>query len=60
MMVGAVAAVEGEMAGKSLEEVQAANPLAPWSEDWGWSFIDADTFTALIYEDLSGGDHTEG
>lgn len=60
MMVGAVAAVEGEMAGKTLEEVQAAKPLAPWSEDWGWSFIDADTFTALIYQDLSGGDPTEG
>ena len=60
MMVGAVAAVEGEMAGKTLEEVQAAKPLAPWSEDWGWSFIDADTFTALIYQDLSGGEPTEG
>ena len=60
MMVGAVAAIEGEMAGKTLEEVQAAKPLAPWSEDWGWSFIDADTFTALIYQDLSGGDETEG
>lgn len=54
MMIAAVVAVEKSMdGGKSLEEVQAADPLAPWSEEWGWAFIDAERFTALIYADFS-------
>ena len=36
-------------AGKSLEEIQAANPLADLADDWGWGFIDAERFTGLMY-----------
>lgn len=54
MMVAAVAAVEEEMSGgASLEAVQAANPLAPWADEWDWGFINSERFTALIYTDLS-------
>ncbi|WP_018148372.1 MBL fold metallo-hydrolase [Henriciella marina] len=54
MMVAAVVAVDEAMeGGKSLVDVQATDPLAPWSDDWGWAFIDAERFTALIYADLS-------
>lgn len=54
MMIAAVAAVEEEMSGgASLETVQAANPLAPWAGEWDWGFINAERFTALIYNDLS-------
>ena len=54
MMIAAVAAVEEEMSGgASLEAVQAANPLAPWADEWDWGFINAERFTALIYTDLS-------
>jgi len=53
MLEDTVAAVKSEFdAGKSLDETLEANPLGPWSEDWGWGFINAERLTALIYGDL--------
>jgi glyoxylase-like metal-dependent hydrolase (beta-lactamase superfamily II) len=40
--------------GKSLEEVKAADPLAEYHENWGWSFINGERFTELLYGALSG------
>jgi glyoxylase-like metal-dependent hydrolase (beta-lactamase superfamily II) len=39
-------------AGKSLEEVQAANPLAPFDETWGQGFLNSETFTGIVYASL--------
>ncbi len=38
--------------GKTLEEVQAAEPLAEY-EEWGSGFIDAERFVQIVYTDLS-------
>ena len=54
MIAGVVAAVRPMVeAGKSLEEVQAAKPSAPWDEQWGGGFIDAESFVASVYKSLS-------
>lgn len=48
------AAVQKEIdAGKSLDEVVAAAPTAAFDEKWGGGFLDAATFTRLLYADLS-------
>ncbi len=53
MLDGAVAAVrKGLSAGKTVEQMQKEKILAPW-EDWGKGFIKADTFIAVIAEDLA-------
>lgn len=53
-IAGAVAAVQAEVdAGKSLEETIAADPLAPWSEEWASGFMTPERFTTLIYTDLT-------
>ena len=40
-------------AGKSQEEVIAANPLAAYADDWAWDFISADSMTETIYRSLT-------
>ncbi len=39
-------------AGTSREEVVAANPTAPWNDPWGNGFMNAETFTGLVYDGL--------
>jgi hypothetical protein len=39
-------------AGKTLAEVQAAKPTAPWDEAWGERFMDPDRFLLGAYESL--------
>ena len=39
--------------GRSLEEVQAADPLAPLLEDWGGGFLSPEQFLAVVYEGMS-------
>jgi len=52
MLDGAVAAVKkARAAGKSVEQMQKENILAPWA-DWGKGFVKADTFIATVAEDL--------
>lgn len=43
------AAMQG---GKSLSEVVKAAPTKPWDATWGTGFLNAETFTTLVYEDL--------
>ena len=38
--------------GKTLEEVQAADPLAVYSDTWAWMFIDGNGFTEILYTGL--------
>ncbi|MEX0330266.1 MAG: MBL fold metallo-hydrolase [Puniceicoccaceae bacterium] len=40
-------------AGKTLEEVQEADPLADYHDDWAWRFITAEKMTAILYRDLT-------
>jgi glyoxylase-like metal-dependent hydrolase (beta-lactamase superfamily II) len=39
--------------GKSLEEVQQADPLSDYHADWSWSFINGKRFTEILYTDLT-------
>ncbi len=41
-------------AGKSLEEVQAAQPTAAWDDPWGKTFLNGEQFTAIVYGILAG------
>jgi cyclase len=47
----AVAALVAE--GLSLDEVQAANPLAPFHDEWNWRFITTERMTAILYQDAA-------
>lgn len=40
-------------AGKSLEEIQALDPLAPYHKEWSWRFIDGKRMTETLYRDLT-------
>lgn len=40
-------------AGKSLAEVVAAKPTAPFDEKWGKGFLKPDDFVGIVYESLS-------
>jgi cyclase len=40
-------------AGKTLEQVTAAKPLADLDAKWGQGFLKADTFVSILYKDLS-------
>lgn len=40
-------------AGKSQQEVIAANPLAAYADAWTWDFISADSMTETIYRSLT-------
>ncbi|UCF20809.1 MAG: MBL fold metallo-hydrolase [Gemmatimonadota bacterium] len=54
MLVGVREAMAEQIAmGKSLEEVQAAKPTAAWDEKWGQGFLNPETFTRILYSDLS-------
>jgi glyoxylase-like metal-dependent hydrolase (beta-lactamase superfamily II) len=54
MMAGVRAAVAEQVAaGKTLEETIAAGPTAPWDAAWGAGFIKPETFTRIVYVDLS-------
>jgi cyclase len=53
MLEEVVAAVKkARAAGKSVEQMQKENLLAPWA-DWGKGFIKADSFIATVAEDLA-------
>ena len=39
-------------AGKTLEEVKAADPLSDFHGEWSWDFIDGQRFTEILYNDL--------
>ncbi|MDJ0842466.1 MAG: MBL fold metallo-hydrolase [Acidobacteriota bacterium] len=39
-------------AGKSLEEVQAAKPTAPWDEKWGKGFINGDRIAGIVFNSI--------
>jgi len=39
--------------GKSLEEVQAADPLAPLAKEWGDGFLSPEQFLGVVYEGMS-------
>lgn len=47
----AVSALAAE--GLSLDQVQAANPLAPFHDDWNWRFITTERMTAILYRDAT-------
>lgn len=38
---------------KTLEQTVAAKPTAPWDEDWGKGFMKPETFTTILYTELS-------
>ncbi len=40
-------------AGRSLEEIKAADPLAPLAETWGQGFINPEQFLELVYEGMT-------
>ena len=53
MLDRVVAAVrKGLASGKTVEQMQKEKVLAPW-EDWGKGFVNADTFLAVVAEDLA-------
>ena len=39
--------------GLSLEEIQAADPLAPWNENWGGGFLTPQAFTGILFQSWS-------
>ena len=39
--------------GKSLEEIQAAEPLAPLVDEWGGGFLNAEQFLGLVYQQMA-------
>ena len=56
MLVGVRDAVAPMVAaGKSLEEIQAADPLAPWNEVWGGGFMGPERFLGIAVESLQKG-----
>jgi hypothetical protein len=40
-------------AGKTLDEVKAAKPTAPWDEKLGQGFITPDVLVEIVYKSLS-------
>ncbi len=42
-------------AGKTLDEVMAADPLADYHADWSWAFINGERMTEILYNDASKG-----
>jgi glyoxylase-like metal-dependent hydrolase (beta-lactamase superfamily II) len=55
-MVKATRAIVAKLVagGMTLEEVQAADPLADFHADWAWAFIDGPRMTEILYQDNSG------
>ncbi len=53
MLVGVRAAVQPLVkAGKTLEQIKAKDPLAPWNAKWGGGFMKPDTFLEIAYTSL--------
>lgn len=50
--VGRVQALIDE--GKSIDEILAANPLAPYHDEWDWEFITTERMTRIIHRSLTG------
>lgn len=40
--------------GLSLEEIQAADPLADYTQDWNWGFITTERMVWTLYRDITG------
>jgi hypothetical protein len=38
---------------KSLDDVVAAKPTAPWDDVWGKGYMKPDFFTKIVYTELS-------
>jgi len=54
MLIGVRDAVQRQVARKkSLEQVLAANPTAPWDDKWGRGFMKPKDFVGIVYESLS-------
>jgi cyclase len=54
MLVGVRAAIAEQIAlGRTVDEVVAASPTAPWDETWGHGYLNAETFTRHVYADLA-------
>jgi len=54
MLAASIAAVEKAMAGgKTVEQVIAAKPTAPWDAQWGNGFIKPDDWVRTIYASLT-------
>jgi cyclase len=54
MLAGVRSAVKPLVdAKKTLDEVKAAKPLAPFDAKWGGGFLKADVFTGIVYESLT-------
>jgi len=54
MLVGVRDAVKPLVAqGKTLAEVQAAKPTAPWDAQWGGGFLKPDRFVEIVFNDYS-------
>ena len=58
MLVAVRNAVAAELdAGKDLEAIQEADPLAPYTEAWGNGFMKPDVFLKIVVADLSRKSH---
>ena len=54
MLVGVRAAIAKLVKEKkTLEQVVAAKPTAPWDEAWGTGFVKPESFTTVLYNELS-------
>ena len=54
MLVGARDAVRRAMAGgRTMEQVVAAKPTAPWDGTWGTGFVNPQRFVETLYRDLA-------
>ncbi|MFC7291541.1 MBL fold metallo-hydrolase [Hirschia litorea] len=40
--------------GKTLEQIQKANPLAAYHDDWNWGFITTERMVWTLYRDITG------
>lgn len=53
-LIGTRDAVRAAMAGnRTLEQVKAAKPTAPWDEQWGAGFVRPDAYVETLYRSLS-------
>jgi len=54
MLVDAQARVKALVdAGKSKEDILAANPLADYHDVWNWGFITTERMTEMLYRSLT-------
>lgn len=58
MLQGVRDAVAKELAaGKDMDAIREADPLAPWNEAWGGGFMKPDRFLGIVASDLAGKVH---